>query len=77
MANGLRIVLPILVACFCVVSTRFSHAEVELLSQRATPVGVGEMAPDFTLEDQNGNQVTLSSARKSSPVVLVFYRGYW
>lgn len=46
-------------------------------TQRSTPVAVGETAPDFTLEDQNGNKVTLSAARGQSPVVLVFYRGYW
>jgi cytochrome oxidase Cu insertion factor (SCO1/SenC/PrrC family) len=45
--------------------------------ERAAPVAVGEMAPDFTLENQNGNKVTLSAARGKSPVVLVFYRGYW
>ncbi len=44
---------------------------------RKAPVGVGEVAPDFTLEDENGNKVTLSEARGKSPVVLVFYRGYW
>ena len=44
---------------------------------RNTPVGVGEVAPDFTLEDQNGQKVKLSEARGKSPVVLVFYRGYW
>jgi len=41
----------------------------------ATPT-VGQLAPDFTLADQNGNSVTLSAAR-GSKVVLVFYRGYW
>lgn len=44
---------------------------------REKPVQVGEVAPDFTLEDQNGEKIKLSSARTSSPVVLVFYRGYW
>jgi len=44
---------------------------------RSTPVAVGEAAPDFTLEDQNGQRVTLSDARSESPVVLMFYRGYW
>ena len=44
---------------------------------RKTPVAVGEVAPDFTLEDQNKNKVTLSAVRGKSPVVLVFYRGYW
>ena len=42
-----------------------------------TPVTVGAMAPDFSLEDQNGHKVTLTDARSKSPVVLVFYRGYW
>jgi len=46
-------------------------------NQRNTPVAVGELAPDFTLEDQNHNKITLSDARGKSPVVLVFYRGYW
>lgn len=44
---------------------------------RKAPVAVGDMAPDFTLEDQNKNKVTLSDARGKGPVVLVFYRGYW
>jgi cytochrome oxidase Cu insertion factor (SCO1/SenC/PrrC family) len=47
------------------------------LKPRSSPVAVGEMAPDFTLEDQNNRKVTLSSARGSTPTVLVFYRGNW
>lgn len=46
-------------------------------SIRNSPIGVGETAPDFTLEDQNLNKITLSDARGQSPVVLAFYRGYW
>ena len=46
------------------------------LVPRNSPVQVGEMAPDFTLEDQNRQKVTLSSAR-GTPTVLVFYRGHW
>ena len=45
-------------------------------SQRSAPVAIGDIAPDFAIEDQNGNKVTLSHAREN-PVVLVFYRGYW
>ena len=44
---------------------------------RSPPIGVGDVAPYFTLEDQNRNKVTLSDARGKSPVVLIFYRGYW
>ena len=46
-------------------------------TQRTDPVAVGEVGPDFTLEDQSGQKVTLSDARGKSSVVLVFYRGYW
>ena len=35
-------------------------------------VQVGQEAPDFTLRDENNQQVALSS-RRGSPVVLVFY----
>ena len=33
---------------------------------------VGDVAPDFTLKDQDGNEVTLSGLR-GKPVVIVFY----
>ena len=44
--------------------------------KRSAPVGVGDSAPDFTLEDQDGRKHTLSLQR-GRPVVLVFYRGHW
>ena len=40
------------------------------------PPKVGQLAPDFTLRDQNGKAVALSAAR-GAKVALVFYRGYW
>jgi len=36
-------------------------------------VDIGQEAPDFTLKDQDGNDVTLSSFRGDQSVVLVFY----
>jgi peroxiredoxin len=36
-------------------------------------IAVGDIAPDFTLKDQNGKDVTLSSFRGEQNVVLVFY----
>jgi peroxiredoxin len=39
----------------------------------SNPIAVGTVAPDFTLKDQNGNAVTLSSFRGKRNVVLVFY----
>jgi hypothetical protein len=45
----------------------------------ATPtvLRVGKPAPDFTLPDAAGAPVSLASFRDRTPVVLVFYRGYW
>jgi len=43
----------------------------------AAPLQVGEKAPDFTLEDQEGRKVTLSSQFGKTMTVLVFYRGSW
>jgi cytochrome oxidase Cu insertion factor (SCO1/SenC/PrrC family) len=42
---------------------------------KSEPLKTGEIAPDFTLNDSAGRQVTLSKA--GMPVILVFYRGYW
>jgi cytochrome oxidase Cu insertion factor (SCO1/SenC/PrrC family) len=40
-------------------------------------VKVGQPAPDFTLENIDGKQVSLSEFRGKRSVVLVFYRGQW
>lgn len=45
---------------------------------------VGQRAPEFTLNDSNGNAVSLSglllspvNGGKPKAVLLIFYRGYW
>ncbi len=38
---------------------------------------VGDVAPDFTLNDSKGNPVTLSGELEKGPVVLTWYRGGW
>jgi peroxiredoxin len=40
---------------------------------RTATLKVGDTAPDFTLNDQNGHPVTLSSHRGKKNVVLVFH----
>jgi peroxiredoxin (alkyl hydroperoxide reductase subunit C) len=40
---------------------------------RTTTLKIGDKAPDFTLADQNGNKVTLSSFAGKKHVVLVFH----
>jgi thioredoxin-dependent peroxiredoxin len=39
-------------------------------------LALGQVAPDFTLPDQNGHAVHLADAR-GHKAVIVFYRGYW
>ena len=61
--------------------TALSHGNTWALTaaavDRTQPVRNGDEAPDFTLEDIQGNPVTLSAARGKSATVVVFYRGYW
>ncbi|PYL38772.1 MAG: hypothetical protein DMF36_07130 [Verrucomicrobia bacterium] len=39
---------------------------------------VGQKAPEFTLSDQDGRDVSLRDLRsKSKAVALIFYRGFW
>lgn len=38
---------------------------------------VGDLAPDFSLKDMRGSEITLSEQLKKGPVVLTWYRGGW
>ena len=62
--------LAVIVCMFCATN---SVAQ----TPRSAPLGVGEVAPDFTLVDHHGQKTTLFGARDKSPVVLIFYRSYW
>jgi hypothetical protein len=42
-----------------------------------TTLKVGDKAPDFALPNGDGKLVLLSEYTTRSPVVLVFYRGFW
>jgi peroxiredoxin Q/BCP len=39
----------------------------------SAPLKVGDKAPDFTLPDTEGNQVTLSKLLESGPVIVAFF----
>jgi len=71
------VALIFLVANFSCASLTSFRSDREELKPRSSPVQAGELAPDFTLEDQHNQKVTLSSTRGKMPTVLVFYRGYW
>ncbi len=40
-------------------------------------VKVGDKAPDFTLKNTSGQEVSLSQLLSKGPVILGFYRGRW
>ena len=46
------------------------------MSVRSRTALVGEVAPDFSLTDQDGATFRLAEAVKTGPVVLVFLRGF-
>lgn len=48
----------------------------QVLPKPQTASAQGKPAPDFTLQDQNGKTVRLSSL-KGQRVLLVFFRGTW
>jgi len=45
------------------------------LADRA--MSVGERAPDFRLQDVNGEPISLQDALAGGPVIVNFYRGVW
>ena len=44
---------------------------------KSTTLKLGDKAPDFSLPNGDGKLVILSEYTQRSPVVLVFYRGFW
>lgn len=40
-------------------------------------LGVGDTAPDFTLLDTEGRDVSSAELRAEGPLVVTFYRGVW
>src|SRR5260370_2119328 len=40
-------------------------------------LAVGDEAPDFTLPDSRGRQISLASVLRAGPAVVTFYRGGW
>jgi len=59
-----------------VVKISFAALLLAIATVAPSPPKVGELAPPFTLRDQNRKPVSLAAAA-GSKVVLVFYRGYW
>jgi peroxiredoxin len=58
--------------------TMMGDAAADLEAALPSPgLKAGEKAPDFTLPNSMGNDVSLSKSLEEGPVVLTFYRGGW
>ena len=68
---------------FLAFSISFAHAQLgpkdgeNLKPADLERVKVGDVAPDFALENMDGKRISLSEFRGKKNVVLVFYRGHW
>ncbi len=60
---GLLVSLALLLPC----------ARAQQSANQTSKLKVGDVAPDFSLPDQNMKQVKLSEFRGKQPVVLAFY----
>ena len=52
-------------------------AELIATGQASRAVKAGDRAPDFSLKDQEDNEVSLAGLLKKGPLVVTFYRGVW
>lgn len=71
----MRRIVPVLLAALAVLLATQSLAQQQPQQPAIahTQLKVGDMAPDFTLPDQNRNPVKLSDSRGKKNVVLAFY----
>jgi hypothetical protein len=76
-----KILGPILATLGILMFGLFSYVFFYELRQVPPSTGaprVGQKAPDFTLSDQDGKDVSLLDlVIKSKAVALIFYRGFW
>lgn len=76
-----KILGPILAVLGILMFGFFSYVFFYVLRQVPASTGaprVGQKAPDFTLADQDGKDVSLQDlVSGSKAVALIFYRGFW
>lgn len=66
-----RLLLAVVLAGMLLPSIRAAEKPAETPPPPA--IKVGDMAPDFTLTDQNGNKVSLKDYKGKKNVALAFY----
>jgi cytochrome oxidase Cu insertion factor (SCO1/SenC/PrrC family) len=61
---------------FFIIASALAFGQGKPYPKAQTPAATGQIAPDFTLKDQDGKDFRLSDQRRHW-VLLYFYRGYW
>ena len=62
------------IAGACVLLLALAATDAEPASPEKAGLAIGQRAPDFTLKEQNGRDVSLSAMLKKGPVAVVFFR---
>jgi peroxiredoxin len=52
-------------------------AELIATGQAGRAIKAGDVAPQFRLKDQDGNEVSSASLLEKGPLIVTFYRGVW
>jgi peroxiredoxin Q/BCP len=68
---------PMLMGAFMVLGNIADGADIAKRKGAKFKVEIGKPAPDFSLQDQDGNMVTLSEYKGKRHVLLIFVRGDW
>lgn len=68
---------PLLFAGFATLGSVADATQMKRLTANGYGVKIGQPAPDFVLEDQDGNKVKLSDYRGKRHMLLIFVRGDW
>lgn len=62
---------------FLIVNFFFLQAQIPEKPEDISPMLIGEILPNSSLMDQNGEIINFNDIIKEKPTVLVFYRGGW
>jgi len=73
----MKSIVKIFLAFFCYSCVSISFAQTPDKAENISPMLVGEILPEASFKDANGQIIKLSSILKLKPTVLVFYRGGW
>jgi cytochrome oxidase Cu insertion factor (SCO1/SenC/PrrC family) len=63
-------------AVFVLITSALALGQAKPYPKAQVPSAVGQIAPDFTLKDQDGKSFHLADQRRHW-MLLFFYRGYW